>query len=332
MIRYLLIRMAHALIVVWAAYTLAFAVLWVLPGDPVAIMLSQVDGGQGDLPAAQVAALRGSLGLDQPLPVQYAEHLRAAVTGDFGTSVTTGEPVLRMITRPLPATLALTGGALLLGMLAGTAVAVAANLTGRRRLSRLLDALPPVGMSVPTFLVGLVLVHVVAFQWRWFPGIGNGGPRGLVLPSVTLAIPVAATVAQVLGRSLSATLAEPYVNTLRAKGASELRIVMRHAMRNAAPPTLTVAGLLLGSLVAGSVVVERVFSRVGLGRTIATAIQDKDIPVVLAVTVLSATGFALVNLLLDLMYPLIDPRIGTRAGVRGSGGRRGSRIEVPDGL
>jgi peptide/nickel transport system permease protein len=310
---YAINRAGHALLVIWGAFTLSFAVLWALPGDQVSIMLGQADGGLASVPAAQVAALRARLGLDQPLIVQYLAHLRGAVTGDFGTSFTTGQPALRMIAQALPPTLALAGSALLLGALAGTAVAVAANVVPWRGAARLLAALPPLAASVPAFLVGLLLVHVVAFEWRWFPAIGNGGLRGLTLPAITLAVPVAATIGQVLGRCLAAAVAEPHVALLRAKGASELRIVVRHGLRNAALPTLTIAGLLLGNLLAGSVVVETVFSRTGLGSLIATAVQDKDTPLVLAVTVLSAASFSLINLGLDLCYPLIDPRVAGRA-------------------
>jgi peptide/nickel transport system permease protein len=174
-------------------------------------------------------------------------------------------------------------------------------------------SLPPLGVSLPTFWVGLMLVQLLSFRAQLFPAFGNDGVRSLVLPAVTLAVPTSALLAQVLAKSLATTLDEPYIETAKAKGATPARIHFRHALRNAALPALTVAGLLVGNLVAGSVVVESVFARNGVGRVTVNAVTVQDIPVVQGVVVFGALVFVLVNLAVDLIYPLLDPRI-VRAG------------------
>ncbi|MFC9843722.1 ABC transporter permease [Streptomyces sp. NPDC060223] len=306
--RYVIKRLAQALGVLWAAYTVSFFVLNYLPGDPVSAMAGAgADSGQID--PAQIAALRHEYGFDKPVLVQYADYLGNAVRGDFGDSVSTGRPVTSTLADALPQTLQLTGAALLLAVVMGGGLAMLATYTTQRWLRQLLLSLPPLGVSVPTFWVGLVLVELFSFRARWFPAFGNDGLPGLVLPAVTLAIPTGALVAQVLAKSLLTALDQAYVETARAKGAGRLRIHLRHALRNASLPALTIVGLLAGQLVAGSVVVETVFSRDGLGRVTAAAVTAQDIPLVQGVVVFGALIFVVANLLVDLVYPLLDPRI-----------------------
>ncbi|KAB1985802.1 ABC transporter permease [Streptomyces triticiradicis] len=314
---YVLKRIAQAVGVLWAAYTVSFLVLDYLPGDPVTAMAGAgTDSGQVD--PRQIAALRHEYGFDEPVLTQYAEYLGRAVRGDFGDSVTTGRPVASALADALPQTLQLTATALLLAVLLGGGLAVAATYTARRWLRQLLLSLPPLGVSVPTFWVGLLLVEAFSFRLRWFPAFGNDGPRGLVLPALTLAVPTGAQIAQVLAKSLLTALDQAYVETARAKGAGRWRIHLRHALRNASLPALTVAGLLTGQLIAGSVVVETVFSRDGLGRVTAAAVTAQDIPVVQGVVAFGALIFVTANLVVDLVYPLLDPRI-----VAATGGRAG---------
>ncbi|MER6952335.1 MULTISPECIES: ABC transporter permease [unclassified Streptomyces] len=305
---YVVKRVAQAIGVLWAAYTVAFLVLDFLPGDPVSAMAGAgADTGQVD--PAQLAALRHQYGFDKPVLAQYADYLGRAVRGDFGDSISTGRPVTSTLAEALPGTLQLTGAALLLAVLGGGGLAVLATYTTRRWLRQLLLSLPPLGVSVPTFWVGLLLVELFSFRLRLFPAFGNDGLRGLVLPAVTLAIPTGALVAQVLSKSLFTALDQAYVETARAKGAGRLRIHLRHALRNASLPALTVVGLLAGQLIAGSVVVETVFSRDGLGRVTAAAVTVQDIPLVQGVVVFGAVIFVAANLIVDLVYPLLDPRI-----------------------
>lgn len=315
--RYVIKRLAQAVGVLWAAYTVSFVVLDFLPGDPVTAMASAgMDSGEVD--PARLAALRHEYGFDKPVLVQYADYLGRAVRGDFGDSISTGRPVAATLTDALPQTLQLTGAALLLAVLLGGGLAVVATYTSRRWLRQLLLSLPPLGVSVPTFWVGLLLVETFSFRLRWFPAFGNDGLRGLVLPALTLAIPTGAQVAQVLAKSLLTALDQAYVETARAKGAGRWRVHLRHALRNASLPALTVVGLLVGQLIAGSVVVETVFSRDGLGRVTAAAVTSQDIPLVQGVVVFGALIFVATNLLVDLVYPLLDPRIVVTSDRRAS--------------
>lgn len=312
---YVIKRLAQAVGVLWAAYTVSFLVLDYLPGDPVTAMAGAgMDSGQVD--PARIAALRHEYGFDKPVPVQYAEYLGRAVRGDFGDSVSTGRPVTATLADALPQTLQLTGAALLFAVVLGGGLAVLATCTTLRWLRQLLLSLPPLGVSVPTFWVGLLLVETFSFRLRWFPAFGNDGLGGLVLPALTLAVPTGAQIAQVLAKSLLTALDQAYVETARAKGAGRWRVHLRHALRNASLPALTVVGLLVGQLIAGSVVVETVFSRDGLGRVTAAAVTAQDIPLVQGVVVFGALIFVTTNLVIDLVYPLLDPRIVVASGRR----------------
>jgi peptide/nickel transport system permease protein len=306
MTRYLLTRIGQAVLVLWAAYTVSFLVLFALPGDPVSIML----GGQSsDLTPAQVDAVRAQYGLDRPLLVQYAHHLGAALHGDLGQSVVYGRPVTSLVGEAVGPTAQIAGLGLLLAVLLGGGLAIAATLTRSRGLSNALLSLPPLGVAIPSFWFGLMLVQWFSFSLPIFPAVGNKGFASDVLPAVTLALPTGALVAQLLSRSLVHTWREPYVDTALAKGASRLRVQLRHALRNAALPALTITGLVVGGLLSGAVVTETVFSRPGLGRLTATSVQAQDIPVVQGVVIFAAVVFVAVNLAVDLVYPVLDPRI-----------------------
>jgi peptide/nickel transport system permease protein len=306
--RYLLWRLAQAAGVLWAAYTLAFLLLDLLPGDPVAAMAGAGLNSTQVTPE-RLAELRTEYGFDRPLLVRYATSLGDALRGDFGTSVATGRPVADTLADALPPTLQLAGVALPLAALGGGALALAATATRHRRLRNLLLSLPSVGISLPAFWVGLMLIQLLSFRVPLFPAFGNDTAAGLVLPAVTLAVPAAVLVAQVLSRSLLDVLDEPYVQTARAKGAGRARVWFRHALRNASLPALTVVGVLAGQLTANAVVVENVFSRNGLGRITTDAVTVQDIPVVQGVVMFGALVFVLINLLVDLAYPLLDRRI-----------------------
>jgi peptide/nickel transport system permease protein len=312
---YLLRRAAQGLLVLWAAFTIAFFVLYLLPSDPAALAAG-AGGEVQDVDPALLDDLRAQYGLDRPLLVQYADALWRALRLDFGASYQSGAPAGTLVAQALPETLKLTGAALALAVVGGTALAVAAVLPRSRALRQVLSALPPLGVALPTFFVGLVLLQVVSFRAGLLPAIGNEGWRSLVLPAVTLAVPPGAQLAQVLSRSLRGTLAEPYVETARAKGAGRLRVHLGHALRNAAIPAFTMLGVMVGSLLGGAVVTETVFSRVGLGRLTVQSVNQQDVPVVLAVVVLSALVFVVTTLVVDLLYPLLDPRIETRSRVR----------------
>ncbi|MFE6863764.1 ABC transporter permease [Nocardia sp. NPDC057668] len=305
--RYVIGRILQAAGVLWAAFSLSFVVLYLLPSDPVELVANSTPGTPVD--AAALAELRARYGLDQPVWEQYWTAISHAVRGDLGHSIGSGQSVTGALGEALPATLALAGTALLFAVLGGTALALAASYTRRPWLRGLLTALPPLGASMPTFWVGLILLQVFSFQLRLVPAFGGTGFSGTVLPALTLAIPVGAVIAQVLYSSLVTTWRQPFVEVAFAKGASRWWVQLRHVLRPAAGPALTVSGLWVGTVLAGSVVVETVFARTGIGRLTQEAVLMQDIPVVQGIVTFAALVFVSVNLLIDLILPLLDPRV-----------------------
>ncbi len=306
---YLVGRVVQAVGVLWAAYTVTFAILWLLPSDPLALLLSANNVELDSLDAAQLADAQSRYGLDQPVLAQYWSMLTGALHGDLGTSITKGVPVTELLADRLPGTLQLSGAAIALALVGGFALASLAAATRWRPARVLLTRLPSIGVAFPSFWVGLLLIQMFAFSLGWLPSTGSTGWQSLVLPAVTMAIPTAAAFAQVLTRSFTDTLAEPYVTTARATGLSRSAVQWRHALRNAALPTLTILGLLVGGTVTGAIVTETVFARQGVGTLAQESVLTQDVPVVQAVVVLAAAAFVVVNLAVDLLYPLLDPRI-----------------------
>lgn len=309
---YLLRRLGLAAVVLWAAWTVSFVVLYLLPGDPVATMASASDGEP--VSPAELAALRARYGLDQPLPVQYVTKLWAALHGDLGTSFVSGQDVRTAVAEARPPTLQIAAAGLVVAVVTGTAVAVAATWVRSPWLRQVLASLPSLAVSLPVFWVGLMLVQLFSFSLGWLPSVGDRGPESLVLPAVTLGLPTGALVAQVLAKSLGQALDSPYVTTARAKGVGEAAVHLRHALGNAAIPALTVLGYVVGNVLAGSVVVETVFTRPGLGRLTVASVGAQDIPVVQGIVLFAALAFVVVNLLVDLAYPLLDPRVAVASG------------------
>ncbi|MGW2663146.1 ABC transporter permease [Nocardia tengchongensis] len=308
--RYVIGRVLQAVGVLWAAFTLSFVGLYLLPGDPVDMATNAATGTAVD--AAAAAEMRARYGLDQPLWTQYWTALSHAVRGDLGHSISTGQTVSGALGGALPSTLVLAGIGLLLAVAVGAALAVAAAYTARPRLRGLLTSLPAIGASMPGFWVGLLLLQLFSFRLKLVPAFGGSGFSGTVLPAVTLAIPVAAVIAQVLYASLVSTWRQPFVEVAFAKGASRWWVQLRHVLRPAAAPALTVAGLWTGTVLAGAVVTETVFSRPGIGRLAQESVLHEDIPVVQGIVVFAALVFVTVNLLVDLAYPLLDPRVVQR--------------------
>ena len=303
--RYALRRVAQALFVLWAAFTVSFLVMYALPSDPAQLLA----GTDNSVSPEQLAALRHEYGLDRPLVIQYLDQLSHVVRGDLGRSLQSGREVTSIIAEAIPPTAQVTGAALLLAVVGGGALALVATGTSRNRVSGVLLGLPPLGVAIPSFWLGLMLLQQFSFTWSWFPALGNEGWRSVVLPALTLAIATGAFLAQILAKSLRNTRREPYIDTARAKGASPARVQLRHALRNAALPALTMAGLIVGQLLSGAVVAETVFSRNGVGRVTSTAVAAQDIPVVQGLVLFGATVFVVVNLLVDLLYPVLDPRV-----------------------
>lgn len=308
MIRYLLRRLGHALLVLWATFTATFFLLYILPGDRALGKLGADAGGAGFSQEA-LDELRRQMGLDQPAMVQYWVALKNAVRGDFGVSAQTGADALEMFATGIPETLKLAVAALGLGLALGVGWALLASYVRWKPLQQLLIATPALGVSVPTFWVGLMLLQVFSFRLNLLPGIGNDGWRTLILPAIVLAIPSASIAAQILARSLQTSLAAAYVDTARSRGASRGHILVGHALRNSIIPVITALGTSAGYMIAGSVVVETVFSRSGIGLITVKAVTYQDTPLVLVAVVFAATVYVTVNFLVDVFYPLIDPRI-----------------------
>jgi peptide/nickel transport system permease protein len=303
MIGYIARRLVHAVVVLWLVFTLTFFALNVLPSDAAELRV----GTGGTI--ASVEALREKFGLDQPILVQYFRALSGVVRGDFGLSYTTGQPVVDAIGIALVPTLSMTALALAISLVVGVALALAIATTRSRWVRRILEGIPPLGVAVPEFWIGLVLVQIVAFNLGWLPATGTSGLEALILPAITLSVPTAGIIAQLLSASLLATLAQPYVKTATTKGASPTRVLLVHALKNSIMPTLTMLGIMVGHLIAGSVVVETVFARSGIGRLVKTSVTQQDMPVVLGLVVTVASAFVLINLLVDLAHPLIDARV-----------------------
>lgn len=308
MISYLLRRFAHAVIVLWAAFTATFFLLYVLPGDRALAKLG-ADSGGGAVSLEELAKLRAEMGLDQPVIVQYLRALWRAVQGDFGVSGQTGGDALAMFATGVPETLKLAAAALAVGLVLGIGWALLAAYTRSPAARQILSGIPVIGVSVPPFWVGLVLLQLLSFQWNLLPAIGNAGLASLVLPALVLAIPKAAVVAQILSRSLEASMKSPYIETALSRGASRTRALLGHAFRNSIIPVITALGMVAGQLIAGSVVVETVFSRSGIGLITVKAVTYQDTPVVLVAVVFAAAVYVTVNLIVDLFYPLIDRRV-----------------------
>jgi peptide/nickel transport system permease protein len=309
MSRYLIGRVAQALLVLWGAYSITYFILYLLPGDTLSIMLS-ASGMEADaLSVEDLAKARAYYGLDQGVFERYFDLLLGAAHGDFGQSLSLNRPVAELLAERLPQTLSLAGLAIVLSLLGGIGLAYLTAYVRWQPLKVALARLPSLGFSVPVFWMGLLLIQVFAFGLGWFPATGSRGFESLVLPAITLAIPSAAVYAQVLQRSFQGVWKESYIVTAYAKGLSRGQVQARHGFRNAALPILTLIGLQVGNTVSGAVLVETIFARSGIGRLAQEAVLRQDIPVVLAIVAVSAAAFVLVNLLVDLLYPWLDPRI-----------------------
>lgn len=301
---------ASVVLVLWGAATLAFVAFRIIPGDPVEVML----GPQAQVSDAVKDGMRADLGLDRPVVEQYGAFLGRLVRGDLGESYQLRLPVAEVIGRQLGPTLQLSALALVIAVL----LALASALLVRGRTGRALaSGVELVVLSSPVFWTGLVLLSVFSFQLGWFPVSGARDAAAIVLPAVTLALPVAALLSQVLRDGVEAAEREPFLLTVRARGAGPFRASLHHSLRHASVGGVTLAAYLVGSLLGGAVLVETVFARPGIGRVTLTAITDRDLPVITGVIMLSALVFVLVNTLVDLVVPLIDPRLrSTSAALR----------------
>ncbi|GAA2584874.1 ABC transporter permease [Dactylosporangium fulvum] len=297
-------RAAIAVVQLWGAATLCFAMLHLIPGDPVDIIM----GNQALVSPELKDQVRAEYGLADPPGVQYARLLGDLARGDLGTSYQLQRPVLDALVEQLLPTVQLAAAALVLAIL--LAVCAAVLVPERHRLARLLfSGFEMVAVSLPQYWLGILLITFLSLRWHVFPVIEAGTWRSLVLPAVAVALPIAGTLGQVMREEMDAALAQPFVTSARARGAGELAVRTGHALRHCLVPATTLTGWFVGSLLGGSVLIEQVFGRPGLGQVALTAVTNKDIPMVTGVVMLAAAVYVVVNLLVELSYLVVDPRL-----------------------
>ncbi|MEV8172039.1 ABC transporter permease [Microbacterium sp. NPDC077486] len=323
---FVLRRAGQAAIVLIAAFTATFFLLQLLPGDAILIKFSDPSLG---LSPEQLDDIRATYGADVPWGEQYLHAGLGFLAGDFGYSTQYGTPVRTMLAEALPATLLLAALGLMVAVLLAVLIAVLSSLAPFAWLRDGLRQVPGLFVAVPVFWLGILLIQVFSFGLGWVPIVGADPISGLLLPVLTLAVPISAPLAQVLVRSIDRVQAQPFVTVVRAKGAPPAWVLTRSVARNAAVPTLTIAGVLFGELVGGAVVTETVFGRTGIGRLTEQAVANQDIPVLQGVVLLSALGFVVISFAVDLATPLIDPRQRRAARAARSRPVRPAAQEVP---
>lgn len=318
--KYILFRLASTLPVVFIMTVIVFAITYLIPGDPATVMLGP------DASPVQIEAVRGQMGLNEPFWVRYGLWLSHVVQGDLGTSYFSKAPVTTLIKRAMPVSLQLMAFGTVIALL----IAIPAALISATKKNSPFDLFATVGafagISIPSFWLGIVLVWIVAVRWGLLPASGYVPPaedwvrnlRGMVLPSLTLGLIMAAELMRYLRSGLLKTLGEDYIRTARMKGVRETVILFRHAFKNALIPFITVLGLALAQLLGGTIVIEEVFAIPGMGRLGLNGILNRDYMVVQAVVLIMATAFVLVNLIVDILYSVLDPRIrlGGQGGVK----------------
>jgi peptide/nickel transport system permease protein len=301
-------RIVGGIVVLWGAATLSFIALQSTAGDAA---LSTVAGQGADPTQAILEQVRHDYGLDKPVWQQYVDYLGKLVHGNLGESYQQRIPVTKAIGSQLGPTVQLACLAAVLALLVAVTVA---TLTARRRrwVNQAASGVETVIASMPTFVVGLLLMVVFASKLDWFPISGQDGLRSLVLPAVTLALPIAAVLTQVLRNELEDVLEQPFVVTARARGMRDAAVRFRHALRHALVPLATLAGTIIGALLGGAVITESLFNRQGLGQLMLTATTNKDIPMVIGLVIFAALVYVVVNLVVDVLYTVIDPRVVNR--------------------
>jgi len=296
-------RLSGAILTLLITWTVVFGAMRLAPGDPVLLMLQGTPISDEAMDAA-----RARLGLDRPLAVQYVSFLLNAVSGDFGDSFRSRQPVTELIAAELPYTLQLAIGGFVIGMLLGSTLGIIAGIWPNGWIDTACMTLALAGLSLPSFWIGMILIQVFATQLGWVPVLGTGF-EALILPSVTIGLFLAGGLARLMRNSIIEVMAQDYIRTAYAKGLTAVRVILKHALRNAVIPPLTLLGIQFALLIGGPVVTETVFARPGIGRLLVLAVLEKDFPVVQAVVVLTTAVYVLINVLIDIAYGIIDPRV-----------------------
>jgi peptide/nickel transport system permease protein len=300
---YLLRRLWQSALTLVGVSLLVFVILRVIPGDPAKMLLPE------GAPQSAIEELIRELGLREPIWIQYGLFVRSVVRGDFGQSFQYRAPALRVVVERVPATIQLALTAMVLTVLVGVSIGVLAAVRRGTGFDYAGTVLAVLGQSLPNFWLGIMLVLLFGVTLRWLPTSGFQGWQYLVLPSITLAAFPTALVARLTRSSLLEILSQEYIRTGRAKGLAEPAVILRHALRNATIPLLTLLGLQIGTLLGGAVITESIFAWPGMGKLVVDAIFFRDFPVVQTVLILSATLFVAINLLVDVLYTVLDPRI-----------------------
>lgn len=311
MARYIFSRVGQALLVLWAAFTISFVLLQAMPGDAVLIKFQNPEYG---LSAEQIADIRAAYDADGSVVLQYFHTITNFVTGDFGYSLQAGVSVGAQLTANMPSTIRLAGLAFAAAIVLAVIIAVLSNLSGFGRLRSFIQSLPSLFVSIPTFWLGIMLIQIFSFRLRLVPVINPGEWEGLILPVLTIAVPISAPMAQILLRNIDEVLTRPFVSVARAKGASHAFVLGQHVAKNAFLPVMTVAGVLFGELLGGAVITETVFGLNGIGSLAEQAVNFQDVAVLQAIVVISAAAFVTINLAVDLLYPVLDPRLKAKLG------------------
>ena len=302
MFNFVLSRLLRAVVTILAVMTFAFVVLR-LSGDPAQVMLGP------DAPLSSVEAFRKQWGLDQPLWVQYLSYLQSVVTGDFGLSMRDRAPAIDLVLERVPSTLQLTVPALILQLAIGIPAGVYAALHRQSAVDRGVILLAVLGFTIPSFVLGLLLVLIFAVMLGILPSGGYGDWQHSLLPAVTMSIGGIGILARFSRSAMIEVMGQPYVRTASAKGMKWKDVVWRHALPNAAVPIVTIVGFMVGSLIAGAVVVESIFSWPGIGRLLIVSVTNRDLPVVQCILLMIAAAMVISNLIVDLLYGWLDPRL-----------------------
>lgn len=301
--RYLAQRLFYSIFVLLGVSLIVFITIR-LTGDPVSMMLQDGNPSEED-----IAEMRRLLDLDKPLPVQYVNFITKAATGDFGRSFRYSTPALALVLERMPATITLTLSSMLVALLIAFPLGIISAVYRGRTLDLGVRIFALLGISMPNFWLGIILIIVFGVQLRWLPVSGNQTWKHLILPSVALGMALAGSLTRLLRSSMLDVLSDDYVRTARAKGLSGRTVLTAHALRNALIPVMTIIGLQFGLLLGGAVIIENVFSWPGVGRLVVNSIGVRDYPVVQASVILLAVILLLANLIVDLLYVVVDPRV-----------------------
>jgi peptide/nickel transport system permease protein len=297
-------RLLASIPVLFGVATIVFFLMRILPGDPAKLMLYETGASADD-----IETLREQLGLNDPIYVQYKDYLLNIVSGDFGRSFYTKQQVTTMLGAQLRSTIELTIASMIVASVLGVTLGVISAVRQHSWVDTVSMILALTGISLPSFWLGLMLIFLFSLKLRWLPTVGTGGLDHLILPAVTLGIGGASIIARLVRSSMLDVLRQDHIVTARAKGLSAYSVTVRHALRNALIPTVTILGLQFGYLLGGTVVVETVFSRQGLGRVAITAISGKDFNVIQGWALFIAAVYIVVNLIVDICYAWLDPRV-----------------------